>query len=183
VSWAKLCPRTIQSGAGHRACPTGTGSPYLKGVLGEAAAAAAKTTTFLGERYRRIVTRRGNLTALVAVARSILVIIWHLPADSTARLHDLGSDYHAHHVDTGRKIRNHVSQLTGLPRHPRTHRLSSPAGEPGSAALRRVPSPAHSPSHFPVRPLRVDRRLLLTVTDARASSPGRVAGLPQHPLL
>jgi transposase len=114
VSWAKLCPRTIQSGARHRAGRTGTGNPYLKGVLGEAAAAAAKTGTFLGERYRRIVTRRGKLTALVAVARSILVIIWHLPADPTARFHDLGSDYHTHRVDTGRKIRNHVSQLTAL---------------------------------------------------------------------
>jgi hypothetical protein len=114
VSWAKLCPRTIQSGARHRAGPTGTGNPYLKGVLGEAAAAAAKTDTFLGERYRRIVTRRGKLTALVAVARSILVIIWHLPADPAARFHDLGSDYHTNRVDTTRKIRNHVSQLTAL---------------------------------------------------------------------
>jgi hypothetical protein len=37
-------------------------------VLGEIAAAAAKTDTFLGERYRRIVKRRGKLKALVAVA-------------------------------------------------------------------------------------------------------------------
>ena len=36
---------------------TGKGNPYLKGVLGEAAAAAAKTDTFLGERYRRLVKR------------------------------------------------------------------------------------------------------------------------------
>lgn len=41
------------------------------------------------ERYRRIVKRRGKLKALVAVARSILVIIWHLLADPTARFHDL----------------------------------------------------------------------------------------------
>ena len=76
ASWAKLCPRTIQSGARSRGGRTGKGNPYLKGLLGEAAAAAAKTDTFLGERYRRIVRRRGKLKALVAVARSILVIIW-----------------------------------------------------------------------------------------------------------
>ena len=35
VSWAKLCPRTIQSGARNRAGKTGKGNPYLKGVLGE----------------------------------------------------------------------------------------------------------------------------------------------------
>src|SRR6266542_2094618 len=48
VSWAKLCPRTIQSGTKHRAGTTGKGNPYLKGILGEIAAAAAKTDTFLG---------------------------------------------------------------------------------------------------------------------------------------
>ena len=73
VSWAKLSPRTIQSGASSRSGRTGKGNPYLKGVLGEAAAAAARTDTFLGERYRRIVKRRGKLKALVAVARSILL--------------------------------------------------------------------------------------------------------------
>jgi transposase len=75
VSWAKVSPRTIQSGARSRSGKTGKGNPYLKGMLGEAAAAAAKTDTFLGERYRRIVKRRGKLKALVAVARSILVIM------------------------------------------------------------------------------------------------------------
>jgi transposase len=114
VSWAKLCPRTIQSGAQHRGGATGKGNPYLKGVLGEAAAAAAKTNTFLGERYRRIVKRRGKLTALVAVARSILVIVWQLLSDPTARFHDLGPDYHTQRIDTTRKIRNHISQLTAL---------------------------------------------------------------------
>ncbi|MGH3550589.1 MAG: hypothetical protein ACRDQU_21215 [Pseudonocardiaceae bacterium] len=106
-------PRTISSGAKHRGGVTGKGNPYLKGVLGEAAA-AAKTNTFLGERYRRIVKRRGKLKALVAVARSILVIIWHLLADPTARFHDLGPEYHTTRIYTTRKIRNHISQLTAL---------------------------------------------------------------------
>ena len=114
VSWAKLCPRTIQSGATRRGGAAGKGNPYLKGVLGEAAAAAAKTNTFLGERYRRLVKRRGKLKALVAVARSILVIVWHLLSDPTARFYDLGPEYHTHRIDTTRKIRNHISGLTAL---------------------------------------------------------------------
>jgi hypothetical protein len=83
VSWARLSPRTIQSGPTRRAGTTGKANPYLKAALGEAA--AAKTDTFLGERYRRLVRRIGKLKALVAVARSILVIVWHLLADPTAR--------------------------------------------------------------------------------------------------
>ena len=153
VSWAKLCPRTIQSGPVIRGGKTGKGNPYLKGALGEAAAAAAKTDTFLGERYRRLVKRRGKLKALVAVARSILVIIWHLLADPTARFRDLGPDYHTSRIDTERRIRNHIAQLTahGLPRHPRTRRLTQihiRTTRPGSDKLRRVLSPAHSPWVF-----------------------------------
>ena len=117
VSWAKLCPRTIQSGAIQRAGKTGRGNPYLKGALGEAAAAAAKTDTFLGERYRRIVKRRGKLKALVAVARSILVIIWNLLNDPTARFRDLGADYHTTRIDTERRTRNHVAQLIAMGYH------------------------------------------------------------------
>jgi transposase len=114
VSWARLSPRTVQSGAKRRAGATGKGNPYLKGVLGEVAAAAAKTDTFLGQRYRRLVKRTGKLKALVAVARSILVIVWHLLADPTVRFHDLGADYHASRIDKQRKTRNHVRQLQAL---------------------------------------------------------------------
>ena len=114
VSWAKLSPRTIQTMASSRSGRTGKGNPYLKGVLGEAAATAARTDTFLGERYRRIARRRGKLKALVAVARSILVIIWHLLTSPAARYQDLGASYHASHTDTGKKVRNHIRQLEAL---------------------------------------------------------------------
>jgi len=114
VSWAKVSPQTIQSGARSRPGKTGKGNPYLKGALGEAAAAAARTDTFLGERYRRIVRRRGKLKALVAVARSILVIIWHLLTNRAARYRDLGPGYYTSRVDKNRKTRNHVRQLEAL---------------------------------------------------------------------
>ena len=114
VSWARLSPRTIQSGATRRAGATGKGNPYLKGVLGEVAAAAAKTDTFLGERYRRLVRRIGKRKALVAIARSILVIVWHLLADPTARYHDLGAGYYTSRIDKDRKTPNHIRQLQAL---------------------------------------------------------------------
>jgi transposase len=114
VSWAKLCPRTIQSGAKSAAGKTGKGNRYLKAVLGDAAAGAAKTDTFLGERYRRIVKRRGKLKALVAVARSILVIVWQLLSNPGLRYRDLGSDYFTHRIDRERRTHNHVRQLQAL---------------------------------------------------------------------
>lgn len=115
VSWARLCPRTIQSGASTSAGKAGKGNPYLKGVLGLAAATAARSGgSFLAERYRRIVKRRGKGRALVAVARSILVIIWHLLADPTTRYHDLGPDYYDRRVNTDRKLHSLVRQLEAL---------------------------------------------------------------------
>jgi len=114
VSWAKISPQTVQSGATNRSGKTGKGNPYLKGVLGEAAAAAGRTDTFLGERYRRLARRRGKLKAMVAIARSILVIVWHLLTDRSTRYHDLGASYHASRIDQNRKMRSHVRQLEAL---------------------------------------------------------------------
>ena len=117
VSWAKLAPRTIQSGTKTRTGTTGKGNRYLKGVLGEAVISAARTDTFLGERYRRLVRRRGKPKALVAVERSILVICWHLLNDPTTRYNDLGSDYHEQHNNKDRKTRTLVRQLQTLGHH------------------------------------------------------------------
>ena len=70
--------------------------------------------TFLGERHARIARRRGKAKAQVAVARSILVIIWHLLADPAARYTDLGYGYYQARTDTDRKLRNHIRQIQAL---------------------------------------------------------------------
>jgi transposase len=114
VSWAGLCPSARQSGARTRAGKKNQGNGYLRGSLGLAAATAARTETFLGERYWRIARRRGKAKAQVAVARSILVIIWHLLADPTARYTDLGHGYHQARTDTDRKLKNHIRQIEAL---------------------------------------------------------------------
>jgi transposase len=114
ASWAKLCPRTIQSGNKNTGGKTGKGNPWLKRALGEAAMSAAKTDSFLGARYRRLVKRKGHGKALVAVARSILVIIWHLINDPTARYRDLGPDHHQRLTDPATKTRALVRQLESL---------------------------------------------------------------------
>ena len=76
TSWAKFAPG-INSSAGKTKGngSTGHGNRYLARVLGEAVAGAGRTDTFLGARYRRIARRRGKKKAIVAVGRSLLVII------------------------------------------------------------------------------------------------------------
>jgi transposase len=114
VSWAGLCPSARQSGPRARAGKKGHGDTWLRAALGQAAIGASRTDTFLGERYQRIARRRGKAKAQVAVARSILVIIWHLLAGPEARYADLGSGYYQARIDTGRQARNHIRQLQAL---------------------------------------------------------------------
>jgi len=115
VSWAKYAPGVKESAGKKKGKnSTGHGNSYLARILGNAAAAAARTGTFLGERYRRIARRRGATKANVAIGRSILVIIWHLLADPDARFYDLGPDFYANRIDPDRRRRNHVRQLETL---------------------------------------------------------------------
>ncbi len=44
----------------------------------QAAHAAARTQTYLGEQYRRLSKRRGSKRAAIAVGHSILVIYYHM---------------------------------------------------------------------------------------------------------
>jgi transposase len=117
VSWAGLCPVTRQSGPRTRHGRHGHGNSYLRGLLGQAATAASRTNTFPGERYRRIARRRGRARAQVAVARTLLVTIWHLLADPAARYTDLGPDYLASRTNRDKKIRNHIRQLEAMGLH------------------------------------------------------------------
>lgn len=114
-SWARFAPGVKESAGKKKGRGgTGHGNRYLARVLGEAAVAAGKTDTFLGERYRRIARRRGKKKAIVAVGRSILVIIWHLLSDPEARFTDLGSDFYDKRIDPERRKRAHIHQLEAL---------------------------------------------------------------------
>lgn len=114
-SWAKFSPG-INSSAGKAKGngSTGHGNRYLARVLGEAAVTAGKTDTFLGARCRRIAKRRGKKRAIVAVGRSILVIVWHVLSDENAVFVDLGADHFTRHVNPDTKKRGHIRQLEAL---------------------------------------------------------------------
>jgi transposase len=115
ASWAKFSP-IISESAGKRKGKnaTGKGNRYLARVLGEVAVSAGRTDTFLGERYRRIARRRGKKKAIVAIGRSILIIVWHLLSNPEATFVDLGPDYYDTRGGTQRAIRNHVHHLQAL---------------------------------------------------------------------
>jgi transposase len=115
VSWAKFAPGVKESAGKKKGKgTTGHGNRYLARVLGNAAASAGRTDTFLGERYRRIARRRGSKKAVVATGRSMLVIIWHLLAGPATRYADLGSGFYDTRINPERRKRNHIRQLEAL---------------------------------------------------------------------
>src|SRR4051794_40340762 len=115
TSWARFAPAVSESAGRKKGnAGTGNGNRYLARVVGEAAVSAGRTDTFLGERYRRIARRRGKKRAIVAVGRSILVIIWALLSDTEAQFVDLGPDYYANRTNPERRVRHHLRELQAL---------------------------------------------------------------------
>ena len=64
--------------------------------------------------YRRIARRRSTKRAIVAVGRSILIIIWYLLPDPTVRYQDLGPGFYDTRINAERRKRNHIRQLEAL---------------------------------------------------------------------
>ncbi len=93
ASWAGMCPGNNESAGKRIGGRTRRANPWLKSTLVEAAWASVKTRdTYLSAQYRRIAARRGKKRAIIAVAHSILVIIYHMLRDGT-RHRDLGGQY------------------------------------------------------------------------------------------
>jgi transposase len=95
ASWAGLCPGNNESAGRHRSGKTRKGNKELTEILTECAWAAARTSTYVGSRFRRMHRRfgkKGGSKAATAIAHTLIVIIWHVLHDH-AEYRDLGSDY------------------------------------------------------------------------------------------
>jgi transposase len=95
ASWAGLCPSNNESAGKHGNTRTRKGNREIRTALVEAAWAAARTSTYLGARFRRLHRRfgkKGGSKAAVAIAHDLIVITWHVLHDRV-EFHDLGPDY------------------------------------------------------------------------------------------
>jgi transposase len=78
-SWSGICPGNDESAGKRRSGKTRRGNRWLRQALVEAAHAASHTkNTYLAAQYRRIAARRGQKKALLAVAHTILVSLYHM---------------------------------------------------------------------------------------------------------
>ncbi len=92
-SWARVAPGNNESAGKRKSGSTGHGNRWLRSALVQAARAAARSKdSYLAAQYRRIAARRGGKRAAIAVAHTVLRIIYFLLVRQTS-YHDLGRLY------------------------------------------------------------------------------------------
>jgi transposase len=93
VSWAGLCPRMDESAGKRRNTRVRDGNVWLKTLLVQTAwCAMRKKDSYLRAQFLRIKSRRGPKKAAVAVAATLLTIIFHQLSRNTF-YEDLGATY------------------------------------------------------------------------------------------
>lgn len=113
ASWAGLCPGNHESAGKRLSGKTTKGDTYLRTVLCEVAWGVARSPgTYLHAQYHRLVRRRGKARAVVAVAHSLLVVIYHV-LKTHEPYADLGPDYFDQ-LDARRLERHYVRRLEQL---------------------------------------------------------------------
>jgi transposase len=113
ASWARLCPGNNESAGKRWSGATGRGNPWLRSALVEVAWGAVHTRdSYLGAKYRRLASRRGGKRAILAVAHSILKVIYHLLQDRSS-YRELGAAYFEQRDRQG-IVRRAVRRIEGL---------------------------------------------------------------------
>jgi transposase len=113
LSWARVCPRLDESAGKVHSTRTMKGAVWIKELMVQAAWAAIRTKdTYLRAQFLRLRARRGSKKAIVAVAASILTIVYYIIRDGTP-YRDLGLNHFATR-DRTRAARSLVARLQSL---------------------------------------------------------------------
>ncbi|MFL5690323.1 MAG: IS110 family transposase [Ktedonobacteraceae bacterium] len=113
ASWAGVCPGNKQSGGKRLSGKPTKGNPRLRAALAEGVwSISHKKDNYLSAQYHRFARRLGKPKAVMAVAHSVLVIIYHVLSDKQP-YRDLGTEYFDS-LDKERLARQSVRRLEAL---------------------------------------------------------------------
>jgi transposase len=113
ASWAGVAPGNHESAGKHKSSKTTKGNRTLRTTLVQVPHAAARTKdTYLAAQYRRLVARRGKKKAIIAVAHSILVLVYDI-LQRQEPYREAGADYfdHLQPDDTARRLVTRLQRL------------------------------------------------------------------------
>ena len=112
-SWAGLCPGNNESAKKRHAGKTRKGNKLLRTTLVVCAHAAVKDkASYFSAQYQRICAHRGGKRAIVAVAHSMLIAVYHILKDGVP-FRDLGAGYF-NQFNRERKINSLLKKLKEL---------------------------------------------------------------------
>lgn len=113
ASWAGMCPGNHESAGQKRSGKTTKGSCWLRQALMQAAwAASPKKDSYFQAHAQNLMRRRGKKRGLVAVAHSLLLVVYHMLKEGTG-YRDLGRDF-LDHIRSQHLIKFHVKRLQQL---------------------------------------------------------------------
>jgi transposase len=113
ASWAGVCSGNNESAGKRKSGKTTKGNRWLREILVQCAWAASHTKqTYLSAQYRRLAPRRGRKRALVALAHTLLVVVFQVLRKQTT-YRELGADY-LDRLDADRVARGLVRRLERL---------------------------------------------------------------------
>jgi transposase len=79
VGWTGLRPRNDESAGKYKSTATTKGNKYLRTILVQVAWAASRTKgSFFKEKFNRLAIRMPRKKALIAIARKMAVLVWHI---------------------------------------------------------------------------------------------------------
>jgi len=94
ASWSCLCPGNNESGGKRLSGRTRKGNRWLRRAFCQMAwASTHKKGSYMKTQYRRLSGRRGKKRGLLAVAHTILIVVYHLLKDPKLEYRELGEDY------------------------------------------------------------------------------------------
>jgi transposase len=113
ASWTGICAGNNESAGKKRSTRIRKGNRWLRQTLVQAAWAASHTKqTYLSAQYRRLAPRRGKKRALIALAHTMVKIVYHMLKKGTTYT-ELGADYFDR-LNADQLRRNLVRRLENL---------------------------------------------------------------------
>lgn len=113
AGWTGLRPRNDESAGKYKSRATTKGNRYLRSILVQVSWAASRVKgSYFMEKHNRLVIRKSPKKALVAIARKITVIIWHVLSKRKEYNPELIPIYDKSKVEA--KIKYHHRELVRL---------------------------------------------------------------------